>query len=161
MDIQFNDKLLEIGFGPGMGIQMISQLYESCTIHGVDFSKLMHQKASKLNKSDIDKNKVQLKYGDFLHIPIGQSQYDKIFCLNVIYFWDELSKPFEKSRSLLKTDGTFYIFMADVSTLIEKKAPDSVFKKYSIEKVVAALRSTGFTEIEHYSKKGHYIKAKK
>ena len=161
MDIQPNEKLLEIGYGPGIGIQMISQIHESCVIHGVDFSKLMYKKASKLNKSDIDKNKVQLQYGDFLHMPIEQSQYDKIFCLNVVYFWDELNKPFEKSRSLLKAGGAFFIFMHDVNTLIEKKAPDSVFNKYSIEQVVAALRSSGFNSIEHYSKKGHYIKAKK
>jgi ubiquinone/menaquinone biosynthesis C-methylase UbiE len=161
MDLQPNDKLLEIGFGPGMGIQMISQLCESCTIHGIDFSKLMYKKASKLNQSDIDKHKVQLQYGDFLNIPLAQNQYDKIFCLNVIYFWDELIKPFEKSLSLLKTGGIFCIYMHDANTLIDKKVPDSVFNKYSIEQVVAVLRSAGFTGIEHYSKKGHYIKAKK
>ena len=159
MDLQPNDTLLEIGYGPGIGIQMISQIHESFVIHGVDFSKLMHKKASKLNKSDIDKNKVQLQYGDFLQMPLAQNQYDKIFCLNVVYFWDELNKPFEKARSLLKTGGSFYIFMHDVNTLIEKKAPDSVFNKYSVEQVVADLRSSGFTAIEHYSKKGHYIKA--
>jgi cyclopropane fatty-acyl-phospholipid synthase-like methyltransferase len=161
MDIQSDDKLLEIGYGPGLGIHMITQLCESCNIHGVDFSKLMYKKASKYNKSNIETGKVQLQYGDFLNIFIAKNQYDKIFCLNVIYFWDELYKPFEKTLSLLKTNGVFFMYMADADTLNEKKAPDGIFNKYSIEQVVGSLKSAGFTTIEHYFKKGHYITATK
>jgi len=161
MDIQTNDKLLEIGYGPGLGIEMISKLCDSCTIHGVDFSKLMYNKTRSLNKLDIDNGKVVLQYGDFLNIPIAKNQYDKIFCLNVIYFWDDIEIPFEKTLTLLKSSGTFYIFMADANTLKEKKAPDSVFNKYSIEQVVETLNSVGFIGIEQNFNKGYYIKAKK
>ena len=161
MNIQSGDILLEIGYGPGLGIQMISQICESCSIHGIDFSKLMYKKASNYNRSIIDQGKVHLQYGDYLNMAIEQNQYDKIFCLNVVYFWDELHKPFEKTRSLLKTSGVFYIYMVDADALIEKKAPDSVFNKYSVEQLVESLKSAGFTQIEHYFKKGHYIMAKK
>jgi ubiquinone/menaquinone biosynthesis C-methylase UbiE len=161
MDIQPNDKLLEIGYGPGIGIHMIADLCESCTIHGIDFSKLMYKKASNYNKSNIDKGKVQLQYGDYLNLSATENQYDKIFCLNVIYFWDELNKPLEITKTQLKINGAFYIFMFDVNVLIKKKAPDSVFNKYSIDQVVGSLKSAGFSEVEHYFKHGHYIKAKK
>jgi cyclopropane fatty-acyl-phospholipid synthase-like methyltransferase len=161
MDLQSNDQLLEIGYGPGIGIHMITQLCESCSIHGVDFSKLMYKKASNYNKSNIEKGKVQLQYGDYLNISMGQNKYDKIFCLNVIYFWNELYQPFEKTISLLKTDASFYIYMADADMLIKKRAPDAVFNKYSIEQVVESLKSAGFSKIEHYFKSGYYIKARK
>jgi hypothetical protein len=81
-----------------------------------------------------------LQYGDYLNISLAQNMYDKIFCLNVIYFWDELYDPFEKKLSLLKTNGVFYIYMVNADTLVEKKAPDSVFNKYSIDQVVASLK---------------------
>lgn len=161
MDIQPDDKLLEIGYGPGIGIRMIADLCGSCTIHGIDFSKLMYKKAGNYNKSNIDKGKVQLQYGDYLNVSMSKNQYDKIFCLNVIYFWDELNKPLEITRSLLKTNGTFYIFMIHADTLKKKKAPDRIFNKYSIDQVVASLKSAGFSVVEHYFKNGHYIKAKK
>ena len=102
-----------------------------------------------------------LQNGDFLRMTIVTNDYDKIFCLNVVYFWDELKEPFEKVLSLLKKGGAFHIYMADRSTLMEKKAPDSVFNKYSIEQIVEALKLVGFAEIEHYFEKGFYIKAKK
>ena len=161
MDIQPDNKILEIGYGPGIGIQMIWHLCTSCIIHGIDFSRLMFKKASKYNKLAIGQSKVHLQFGDYLETNFTQNQYDKIFCLNVIYFWDELSKPLQKTHSLLKTDGGFYIYMASAHFLNEKKAPDNVFNKYSIEQVVAALNSAGFSRVEHYFNKGYYIKAKK
>jgi hypothetical protein len=100
-----------------------------------------------------------LQYGDFLDTTVDKNEYDKIFCLNVVYFWNELYDPFKKVLLLLKTGGAFYIYMADRDTL--KKAPDNVFNKYSIEQVVEALKSVGFRNVEHYSEKGYYIKAKK
>jgi cyclopropane fatty-acyl-phospholipid synthase-like methyltransferase len=161
MDIQSDNRLLEIGYGPGVGIHMIAQSCESCIVHGVDFSTLMYKKASKYNKAFIDDGKVKLQYGDFLDIPIAQYQYDKIFCLNVIYFWDELDKPFKKTCSLLNANGVFYIYMMKADSLIKKKAPDSVFNKYTIEQVVDALRLAGFSKIDNYYDKGFYIKAQK
>jgi cyclopropane fatty-acyl-phospholipid synthase-like methyltransferase len=159
LDLQPGDKLLEIGYGPGLGINMIAKACTSCIIHGIDFSKLMYQRARRYNKQYLDDSSVLLQYGDFLKTPVVSSEYDKIFCLNVVYFWNELQEPFKKVLSLLKAGGTFYIYMADRDAL--KKAPDAVFNKYSIEQVVDALKSVGFANVEHYSEKGYYIKAKK
>jgi cyclopropane fatty-acyl-phospholipid synthase-like methyltransferase len=161
LDLQANDKLLEIGYGPGIGIQMIAELCPDCIIHGIDFSKLMYKTASKYNKPFIDTGRVHLQYGDFLKSSVLDNNYDKVFCLNVVYFWDELNSPFEKVLSLLKKGGAFHIYMADKNTLIEKKAPDSVFNKYSIEQVKETLKATGFENVEHHVEKGLYIKAKK
>jgi ubiquinone/menaquinone biosynthesis C-methylase UbiE len=161
MNIQPRDILLEIGYGPGTGINMIAEIYSTCTIHGIDFSPLMYKRASKYNKLYVDKGSVLLRHGDFLKMTVSSNDYDKIFCLNVVYFWNDLKEAYEKVLSLLKKGGTFHIYMADRSTLIEKKAPDSIFNKYSIEQVVESLKFAGFAEVEHYSEKGFYIKAKK
>jgi ubiquinone/menaquinone biosynthesis C-methylase UbiE len=161
LDIHPHEKLLEIGYGPGIGIKMIAKACSTCTIHGIDFSKLMYKQASEHNKSFIDSGIVQLQYGDFLKTPVTSNNYDKIFCLNVIYFWNELKSPFEKVFSLLKEGGVFHIYMANKDALIKMKAPDSVFNKYSIEQVKEALESVGLKDVTHFSEKGLYIKARK
>ena len=161
LDIKPHDRVLEIGYGPGTGIYRITQLSESCIVDGVDFSKLMYKKASRLNKLMIDKGNVHLYFGDLLNTPFAQDQYEKVFCLNVIYFWNDLSKPFEKIISLLKTKGVFHIYMANAKSLIAMNTPDSVFNKYTIEQVVEALKTTGFVTIEHHYNKGYFIKARK
>lgn len=158
LDVQPNDKLLEIGYGPGIGINRIAQRFASCTIHGIDFSGLMYKRASKYNKLYIG-DRVQLQFGDFLKMSVDSNCYDKVFCLNVIYFWDDLIEPFEKVISILKPGGTFHIYMATKEML--KRATEGIFNKYSIEQVVESLRSAGFVEVENYFDKGYYIKAKK
>ena len=159
LDLQPQNNLLEIGYGPGVGINMIAQACPSCTIHGIDFSNLMFKKAARYNSQYLENNTVFLQYGDFLKTPIISKEFDKIFCSNVIYFWNELHNPFEKVFSLLKTGGAFYIYMATRETL--KKAPDNVFNKYAIEQVLEALKLAGFAEVEYQLEKGYYIKAKK
>src|SRR6188474_3039116 len=161
LDLQPHEKLLEIGYGPGTGINTIAQRCPTCIIHGIDFSPLMHKRASKYNKTYIEKGTMMLQYGDFLKMAAADHYYDKVFCLNVVYFWNELRQPFGKVYSLLKKGRSFHIYMADKNSLIKKKAPDSVFNKYSIEEVVEALKSSGFENVEHHSEKGHYIKALK
>lgn len=161
LDTHPHEKLLEIGYGPGVGIEMVAKACSSCIVHGIDFSQLMYKQASEYNKSFINSGIVQLQYGDFLKTPVISNNYDKIFCLNVIYFWNELRSPFEKVFSLLKEGGAFHIYMANKDVLIKMKAPDSVFNKYSIEQVTEALKSVGLKNVEYFSEKGIYIKARK
>jgi len=161
LNVQPYNKILEIGFGPGIGIRMITESCPTCTVHGIDFSKLMYQKASKYNDEFISAARVKLYRADFLKDSVLSNDYDKIFCLNVVYFWNELKTPFEKVWSLLKNGGSFHIYMADKKFLIDKKTPDSVFNKYSIEQVVEALQSAGFQNVNYYTEKGLHIKATK
>lgn len=159
MDLQPGYKVLEIGYGPGIGINMIAEAYPLCTIHGIDFSRLMYKKASKYNKKHFNNKTVLLQYGDFLETPIMSTDYDTLFCLNVIYFWNVLQEPFKKALSLLKTGGAFHIYMPDRNDL--QIAPEPIVNPYSITQVVEVLSSVGFADVKYYSERGYYIKAKK
>ena len=159
LDIQLQDKILEIGYGPGAGIRMIVETYPSCFVHGIDFSKLMHRKASANNRQYIHSGRVQLQHGNFLELPLPDDEYDKVFCINVIYFWKELSVPFKKVTGNLRKGGGFHIYMADESFLRGNKAPDGIFQKYSLEHVLQELKAAGFETVDYYSDGGHFIKA--
>jgi arsenite methyltransferase len=161
LDVQPDDKIMEIGYGPGKGIELISNISDSCHIYGIDFSTLMHKKASKLNKLLISDGQVKLFTGDFMRTEIGEYDFDKIFCINVVYFWNTLQPPFEKIRSLLKEGGFFHFFMAHRDFLLKMKASDDIFSKHTIKEVVTALRLSGFKEIDYTFNKGYYIKARK
>jgi cyclopropane fatty-acyl-phospholipid synthase-like methyltransferase len=156
------DKLLEIGYGPGLGINLIAESIDSCNIYGIDFSELMYKRATKRNKLFIAKNRVRLLFGDFIETNINTTDFDKIFCLNVVYFWDDLMVPFTKIRSLLKTDGIFHFYMAKKEDLDQLKfTSDDVFNKYSIDQVTDALKLSGFSTIDSHFNKGYFVKARK
>jgi cyclopropane fatty-acyl-phospholipid synthase-like methyltransferase len=52
LDIQNDEKVLEIGYGHGLGIHIIASGYD-CMVSGIDFSELMFREASKRNKKHI------------------------------------------------------------------------------------------------------------
>jgi cyclopropane fatty-acyl-phospholipid synthase-like methyltransferase len=160
--IQKNDKILEIGYGPGIGLDLISKRFDTSYIYGIDFSGLMYRRAARRNRQVIKQNRVHLLFGDFVETEISTRWFDKIFCINVVYFWDELQKPFERVKSLLKDNGIFCFYMAKKDDLNKIKfTEDDIFNKYTIEQVSEALKSAGFNEIDYYYRKGYYIKAKK
>jgi cyclopropane fatty-acyl-phospholipid synthase-like methyltransferase len=162
LKIQPNDKILEIGYGPGVGIELISKRFEKCDIYGIDFSELMYRRAARRNKQFIEKKRVHLLLGDFIETETGMSRFDKIFCINVVYFWNDLKKPFGKIKSLLSDDGLFCFYMGKNDDLNKLKfTKDDIFNKYSIEQVSAALESVGFKEVGYHFNKGYYIIAKK
>lgn len=161
LNIKPNDKILEIGYGPGLGVQHIAKNFSSCQIVGIDFSELMHKKASKRNKQYIEQNRVDLLFGDFIDTEINTKDFDKIYCLNVVYFWDNLQKPFEKIKSLLKKEGIFSFYMASVDDLNKIKFTiGEIFNKYTIEQALESLKLAGFEQIDYYYDKGYFIQAR-
>ena len=161
LEIRPNDKILEIGYGHGLGIDQICSNFD-CHVTGIDFSELMFREAQKRNKKHIGNKKVELHYGDFLSSELSSDQYDKTFCINVIYFWNELDKPFSKIKAELKNDGIFCIYMAHRDNLKKLKfTADDIFSKYSIEQVVKELELSGFREISYRYDNGYIIKCKK
>lgn len=162
MQLTSEHKVLEIGYGPGAGIRDIFKKVSPAEFLGIDFSQLMFEKASKLNKAIIDSVKVKLLYGDFLTTQFEANHFDKVFCLNVVYFWEEPVVPFKKIWSLLKEDGKFYFYMSSKEDLDRLKfTDDDVFNKHTIEKVTADLKLAGFSEIKHFYKYGYFVEGRK
>jgi len=160
LELKRGDKIYEIGFGTGLGISLIASKKPDCTIHGIDFSELMVHKATQRNQKFIDEGIVNLKYGDFVTTVIDLLRYDKIFCVNVIYFWSNLNIVFQKIHSMLKKDGIYCIFMTSDKDITNRKFAED-FLKYPIGQVEEALLKAGFKSVEYKLDKGYYIKARK
>jgi ubiquinone/menaquinone biosynthesis C-methylase UbiE len=154
------DHILEIGYGPGLGIYQIASSFPGCRISGVDFSELMYHKASKRNKKFIDKGTVHLKHGDILTIEPAGEKFDKIFCVNVIYFWNDLNLAFGRIFNMLGQKGEFLIYM-DHRDGIEKAKFLADFCKYPIDEVESKLKKAGFTGVEYTLAGGYFIKGSK
>jgi ubiquinone/menaquinone biosynthesis C-methylase UbiE len=154
------DHIFEIGYGPGLGICEIANSFPDCRISGIDYSELMYQKASLRNKKFIDKGTVHLQHGDFLTLQPGKNEFNKIFCVNVIYFWNDLNLAFTQIISMLGQDGEFLIYM-DHRDSLEKAKLLSDFCKYTIEEVERELNNAGFAGIEYTFTGGYFISAKK
>jgi SAM-dependent methyltransferase len=154
------EHILEIGYGPGLGIYKIASSFPDCRISGIDYSQLMYLKASNRNKKFIDKGTVHLQHGDVLTLEPGNVKFDKIFCVNVIYFWNDLNLAFTRIYNLLGKKGEFLIYMDHMDS-IEKVKFLADFCKYPIEEVEEKLKKAGFSDIEYTFDRGYFVSAKK
>lgn len=161
LSIQKGDKVFEIGYGHGLGISRIVTEYD-CTVSGIDFSELMFRQASKRNKKFIADKRVSLEFGDLLIADIGSEKFDRIFCVNVIYFWDDLSLAFEKIFKALTNGGVFCIYMLTPEVLVKLKVPKhGIFNRYSVEEVMLSLEKSGFKDVTRLFGKGSVIRCRK
>lgn len=143
-----NDTILEIGYGPGLGIFEILSNNSKCTMKGIDFSDLMFKVASKKNSVFTQSKRLELLKGDFLIYGLPSKSFSKVFGVNVIYFWPNLSAAAAKIKTILKPSGKAVLYMAHKDDLVKIGfTKTDVFSKYDIETVLAAFRKTGFSEI--------------
>lgn len=148
LEIADRDTILEIGFGPGLGISQILSNNAHCTMKGVDFSDLMYKIALKRNSRFIKDKRLELLKGDFLNFELPSNNFSKVFGVNVIYFWPDLLAAAKKIKSILKPSGKAVLYMSHKDDLVKIGfTKTDVFFKYDIETALTAFRTAGFTSI--------------
>ena len=70
LDIQPDDQVLEIGFGPGQAIQEVAKLTPNGFVAGIDLSETMVAQASKRNAAAIRSGRVLLQQGSRVTVAV-------------------------------------------------------------------------------------------
>jgi SAM-dependent methyltransferase len=89
LDIQPSDRVLEVGFGPGVAIAQASQLAANGFVAGVDHSEVMVRQASRRNARGVGQGRIALLQGSAEALPSFGQPFDKIFTINSIHFWSD------------------------------------------------------------------------
>ncbi len=148
LNIQAEDHVLEVGFGPGVAIKSVSQMTTKGFVAGIDFSKAMVQQASKLNQSEIKSGRVELKIADVSSIPYDGESFDKIFAVNVIYLWPNLPSVVNELKRVMKTGGILALYAAPIE-LVDKMGlrKSLLFTIHKLDDVAGALNEAGFAKV--------------
>lgn len=102
---QTSDRILEIGFGPGVAIQKMSEVVTHGVIWGIDHSEVMFKQASKRNQHAISAGRVRLVLTSVSQLPSFDSQIDKILDINGFQFWDNKTDLLRRLREQLRVGG--------------------------------------------------------
>lgn len=141
LDIQPSDRVLEIGFGPGVAIELASRMATSGFVAGVDHSEVMLRQAARLNVSAIRDGQVELRLGSASQQMSFDQPFDKIFTINSIHFWTDPVECLKKLGNLLRPSG----MIAVVLQPRWRSATDSTTKIIG-EELTAKLEIAGFRE---------------
>src|SRR2546422_6762884 len=105
LDIQPKDKALEVGFGPGVGIQLLARSASAGYIAGVDSSEEMVEQAAARNAKAIKSGHVDLKYGSAESLPFEDNTFDKVLAINSMQVWTDAAAGLREIRRVMKTGG--------------------------------------------------------
>ncbi|KAA0706846.1 hypothetical protein E1301_Tti002166 [Triplophysa tibetana] len=158
-NIQPDDTILEVGHGPGIGLQLASQLLKGPKgkLIGVDYSEYMHRMASERMIEEITEGKVTLYFTDLITMPVVENSIDKVFHCNCYYFWPDLKAGASAIHKVMKPGGLM------VTTLrlnsLKKAASMSVLTgdKWRPEVYMEALKSSGFTDVRMENRRDKLI----
>ena len=135
------DTILEIGFGGGALLEMLVTKSDGVRAVGADISELAVAEAQELYRELIDQGLLQFVATIGSVLPLAPATFDKLCCVNVIYFWQDPLQEVDEMFRVLKTAGRAVLSYAHGSPDQETKFPTS--------KVEDWLASAGFVEIEH------------
>lgn len=103
IDLQPEDRVLEVGFGPGTDVQRASQA--AASVAGIDHSEVMVKQATRRNAKAISEGRVKLQLGTANKLPFPESHFDKIFAINSAQFWKDSVTTLGEMGRVLKPGG--------------------------------------------------------
>lgn len=109
LDVQAADRVLEVGFGPGVAIDELARLAHHGAVYGIDHSDVMVRQATKRNRAAVRAGLVDLRLGSVDDLPAFAEPLDKVLAVNSVGFWPEPWERLKELRGLLRPDGQIAI----------------------------------------------------
>ena len=159
IDIDDNDKIIDLGCGGGANIEKFLKLTKN-NVDGLDYSEVSVSQSIKKNQEAIDNNRCEIIQADVSNIPIADGQYDLASAFETIYFWPNIENAFKEVSRIIKPNGRFMIAQEtdgnnpEDETWIHKVEGIRV---YTAPELKEYLLNAGVKSVESFKKEGDYI----
>lgn len=107
LDLQPGHDVLEIGFGPGIGLQTLAARLPLGRVTGIDPSALMHRRAGTRNAAAIRENRVVLVEGTVEALPFPAQCFDAALAIDNLHFWPDRLAGLLEVRRVLRPASQF------------------------------------------------------
>src|SRR5215471_10137169 len=105
LDVQPSNKILEVGFGPGVAIQLLAKSVLSGRVAGIDPSEEMIAQAAARNKKAIESGRVDLCRGSAERLPFADNSFDRVLTINSMQIWPDAIAGLREMRRVMKPSG--------------------------------------------------------
>lgn len=110
LDIQPDDRVLEIGCGHGLAVDLVCEKLTQGSITAIDRSDKMIEAATTRNKAHLAAGKAVLQSTTLEKADFGEARFNKIFAINVSLFWTDPAETLDIVKQCLAKGGALYIF---------------------------------------------------
>lgn len=145
LDVRGDDRVLDVGCGPGVGVAAAARQARNGVVVGVDASATMVRQASRRNRASMRHGRVQIHLGDAARLPLPDRFFTKAASLNSLQFWPDPEAGIRELHRVLVPGGR-----AAVVLMARTDDPrDPAVEPGWAGDTAALLRAAGFGEILH------------
>ncbi len=120
-------RVLEIGFGPGHALSMLSRRLPQGGVSGLDPSAVMMRQARRRNREALQAGRLDLREGTADHLPWAEGSFDAVLSLNNVLFWRPLEGSLREIRRVLLPGGTCLIGLHGAAARVFTRAGSRAF----------------------------------
>lgn len=102
LDVQPTDRILEIGFGPGVAIELLAKAAPGVRVAGIDVSQEMVEQARARNAAAIRAGAVDLRHGTVERMPFEDEAFDLALAINSMQVWPDRVAGLREIRRVLR-----------------------------------------------------------
>ena len=137
------EHLLEIGFGPGLGIAALAVAAPELRIAGVDPSELMLASARRRTRrlGARWQGRIELRQATAEHLPWPDGTFDGICATNSVQLWEPLDASLAEVRRVLRPGGRLAVSVLEHAVLHDGGSAGARFDAT----LLPALDAAGFT----------------
>lgn len=160
-------RILDAATGPALGVPRLAQHFPSASIHALDLSPHMLERAKETLESAQIQGRIMLVQGSVYDMPFEDDAFDLVIASQLIHMLDDLSSFLVEARRVLAAGGALLIFdfrrdvplwygaLAQASTAVLRafRVPmdgmGPVIKaSYTPAELDTGLRAAGFTQVD-------------
>jgi SAM-dependent methyltransferase len=142
LEIRPEDRVLEVGFGPGLAVARAAELATVGKVVGIDHSELMLRHARRRNAKAIRAGRVELLLGSAEALPRFEGRFDKVLAVNVYMFWKDPVTVLGGLRQAMKPGGVIALTLQP-----RRRGATADDTRAAAERMTASLRTAGFCEV--------------
>jgi ubiquinone/menaquinone biosynthesis C-methylase UbiE len=126
LEVRPNDKVLEVGFGPGVVIQRLARLANAGHVEGIDRSREMVGQARARNATAVQEGRVELRHGSVESLPFDDNRFDKALAINSMQYWPQAVAGLREVQRVMKADGRIALGFSPYSGHPNKGLPETL-----------------------------------
>ena len=135
LDVRGGDKVLEVGFGPGVGIELMAERVSGGCVAGIDSSREMVAQATSRNSDAVAGGRVDLRHGTVQALPFADGTFDKALAINSMQVWPDAGSGLQEIRRVLRVGGKVALGF-------------TAYSGQPKDGVTELLTTAGFTEVQ-------------
>jgi ubiquinone/menaquinone biosynthesis C-methylase UbiE len=136
LEVHPSDSILEVGSGPGVGLQLAAARAHRGRIAGVDLSGTMLEMAHRRNRALIEAGRMEIRLGSAEELPFDDAMFDKAMTMNSLHLWPNPVAGLKEIKRILRPGGriavAFTRFSYTSADKFESQLLDAGFRDVSL-----------------------------